>query len=87
MIVYVCAIFDSAIQAYGRPIWVNAPGQAMRSFTDEVNNPKQDTDLSKHPSDFDLFQLGTWDDSTGRFSQPAEPVLLIRGKDSIQPRE
>lgn len=81
MMLFVCAVFDSATQAYGRPIFVNAPGQAMRSFADEVNNPSKETDLAKHPSDFDLYQLATFDDAVGRFTAQQDPVLLVRGKD------
>ncbi|QCQ84822.1 nonstructural protein [Blackfly microvirus SF02] len=87
MILYVCAVFDSATQAYGRPIFVNAPGQAMRGFGDEVANPAKETDLAKHPSDFELFQLATFDDATGRFHTPPDPVLLVRGKDCAPSKE
>lgn len=81
------AVFDSATQAYARPFAVIATGQAIRSFSDEVNNAAKDSDLSKHPSDFELFHVATFDDQTGRFTASQDPVLLVRGKDCLQPRE
>ena len=34
----VCAVFDSAVNLYGQPIFVPSVGAALRSFIDEVNN-------------------------------------------------
>lgn len=86
MDLYICAIRDSAVEAYLRPIFVNATGQASRSFSDEVNRVAQDNDLNKHPDDFELYLLGTYDDSTGRLDSPATgPTLIIRGKDCVKP--
>ena len=76
----VCAIFDTAVQAYGQPIFVVAPGQAIRSFVDEVNKIAPDNQLNTHPEDFELYELCTFDDNTGLFSQTA-PRLLTRGQD------
>lgn len=86
MVLFVCAMFDSATQAYGRPIFVNAPGQAMRSFQDEINRPAADNDLNKHPDDFELWHLANYDDTHGTFTSSA-PVLLMRGKDAVKPTE
>ena len=79
-ILHVCAVLDTAIQSYGRPIFVPAVGAALRSFVDEVNRADKDNMLHNHPSDFTLFELGTFDDGTGEFSCH-QPTPLIRGKD------
>lgn len=76
----VVSVFDSAAQAFGRPVFVAAPGQALRSFQDEVN--KGEGDLSKHPEDFTLYQLGWFDDNSGQFDTDS-PAVLMRGKDAI----
>lgn len=81
MILIVCAVHDSAINAFGRPFFVNAKGQALRSFRDEVLRVDPANDLNKHPSDFTLYALGEFDDSVGRFHSETGPELLIRGKD------
>lgn len=72
-----CAVFDRASELFGRPFFVAAVGQAVRSFTDEVN--RKDSDFFKHPDDFDLYHLATYDDVSGEFFN--EVRLLTRGKD------
>ncbi|WNK12518.1 MAG: nonstructural protein [Microvirus sp.] len=79
MTLEVVAVFDSAVDAYGRPFFVPHTGQAIRSFTDEVKNPE--SDLSKHPGDFVLFHLSTFDERVGRFAENTMPRVLIRASD------
>lgn len=75
------AVFDSASQAYGRPFFVQSRGVAVRSFTDEVRRVDPNNDLNKHPEDFTLVHLGTFDDSNGSFDSNLE--TLLRGKDAV----
>lgn len=78
----VVAVFDRAAQLFGRPFFVVAPGQAIRSFTDEVNRKDQERgEFSRHPDDFDLWQLGTYDDAEGKFDSVQS--MLVRGKDVL----
>jgi hypothetical protein len=76
----VCAVFDSAVQAYGRPIFVAAAGAATRSFMDEVNRNAQDNPLFAHPDDFELRCLAVFDDESGVFVSDGI-TALARGKD------
>lgn len=43
--------------------------------------------MNRHPDDFDLFQLATWEDSTGKFNNLAEPKQLAIGKQMIVNKE
>lgn len=86
MILFVCAIFDSALEAYTRPFFVPAIGSATRAFSDEVNNPQ--SDLFKHPDDYVLFELGEWDDQNGRFVKlHDDPRQIARGKDLLKVKD
>lgn len=76
---FACACFDSAVQAYMRPIFVAAPAAGVRSFVDEVNRKDDANPLYAHPDDFELRQLGIWDDETGLFENDLQ--LLCRAKD------
>lgn len=71
--------YDLATETYGRPFFVAHPGQAIRSFMDEVRN--KDSELGRHPADYELFEVGSYDDATGQFTQPPQPVRLVRGAD------
>jgi len=55
-------------------------GQAIRSFTDEINN--RESALNKHAEDYDLYLLGEWDSDTGVFNT-ATPKQVAIGKDLI----
>lgn len=82
---YVCAVKDNASGLFGRPIFVAKAGQAMRSFSDEVNREAPDNELHRHPEDFDLFCLGTFDDNTGELVGLVDgPNLIVRGKDAVR---
>jgi hypothetical protein len=77
----ICTVKDRAADAYGRPMFLAAIGQAIRSFTDEINKDYEDNQMFNHPDDFDLYDLGVFDDSNGYFTLNEEPKLLVRGKD------
>ena len=48
---------DVKSEAFMQPFFARSKGEAMRSFSDEVNNPTQGL-IGKHPSDFVLFMIG-----------------------------
>lgn len=75
-----CSVKDRAADAYGRPMFVPSVGVAIRSFSDEVNRDDPDNQLNKHPDDFDLYELGEFDDNTGLFALHDQPKLLSLGK-------
>jgi hypothetical protein len=76
----ICSIRDSAADAYGRPFFLPSVGVAIRSFTDEVNRSSEDNQIYQHPEDFDLFELGEFDDTTGRFVLLDTPKQLALGR-------
>lgn len=81
---YVCAVFDSAVQAFGQPFFVPALGAAVRSFTDEVNRRVPDNALAAHPEDYVLHALGTFEDESGVFDVSEDSRrVLCRGKDVV----
>ncbi|QXP08438.1 MAG: nonstructural protein [Arizlama microvirus] len=83
MIYQVCAVRDSAMDAYLRPFFVPSTNVAVRSFTDEVNRKSDDNAVNKHPDDYELYCLGQWDENTGIFTQSGDS-LLVRAKDVIK---
>lgn len=74
------SIRDSAADAYGRPFFMTSVGIAIRSFTDEINRAAEDNQIYKHPEDFDLFELGEFDDETGRIVLLDVPKQLALGR-------
>jgi len=74
------AIKDLAVQAFNVPFTARAKGEALRSFIDEVNN--QESQLHKHPEDYELHHIADFDDQTGEII-PKTPELAARAKDVI----
>ena len=75
-----CTVKDRAADAFGRPMFVPSTGVAIRSFSDEINRKDNDNQMYNHSDDFDLYELGTFDDNLGTFSLHEQPKLLTLGK-------
>lgn len=79
MILKMYCIRDRATDSFGNPMFLMATGQAIRSFTDEINRAAADNSLYGHPDDYDLYALGEYDTATGTFT-PTAPVMILVGK-------
>ena len=55
---------------------MQATGQAMRAFEDTVNDVT--TQFGKHPEDFTLFEIGTFDDQTCTFDLYKTNISLAK---------
>lgn len=80
MILFVVCIRDRAADVFGTPNFVTSLGSAIRGFADEVNRPAENNMLNKHPEDFDMFHLGSYDDSSAEF-KCGPPKQIAVGKD------
>jgi hypothetical protein len=83
MIYFVVSVRDRAADVFGRPFYVPHRNVAVRDFTDEVNRSSGDNALFRHPDDFDLYLLGTFDDNTAKFEAEESYTCLVRGKDVV----
>lgn len=73
------SIRDSAMDAYARPFFVPSVAMAARGFRDEAN--RAEGEICKHPEDYELFELGEFDEDTGRFTNLDVPRSVVRGVD------
>lgn len=74
------AIYDTAAAMYNRPFFGPADGSAIRQFSDLCVSA--DHELGKHPEDYSLVRLGTWDDNTAKFSLE-DKETLITGNEAV----
>lgn len=81
----ICTVYDRAAETYARPMFVPSIGVAIRSFTDEVNRNDPNNQLFNHADDFDLYELGEYDDQTSRIIMLDLPKVLILGKQAKTP--
>lgn len=77
----VLAVRDRAADVFMRPFNSPSLGTAIRSFADFVNDGKQDSEVYRHPEDFDLYHLADFDDETGVYECLVKPKQIAIGKD------
>lgn len=57
------SVYDEKAEAFINPLFTHTTGLAIRGFTEAANDPQNN--LAKHPGDFTLFEIGTWDEGKG----------------------
>lgn len=77
------AIRDEALGMFNRPYFVPTRGVAIRAFMDECNREAEDNAMRKHPKDFSLFQVGSYEEETGQLVAIDVPVRLCQAVDFI----
>lgn len=80
MNLYVFAVRDSAVQAFGTPFFSPAIGAAVRSFGDEVQSGR-DSELVRHPEHFTLCHVGLFDTDSGILTPLEAPREVAFGRD------
>ena len=77
MIIKVYTVYDSKAECYLPPFYFKSTGEAVRAFSETVNQPT--STIGKHYSDYTLFEIGEYDDSSGMFSNYEPKIALGNG--------
>lgn len=75
-IIQAVAVKDDKIESFNAPFFAPTLGAASRAFIDGVKSQDADNIMSKHPQDFALYHVGTYDQSTGHFTPISPPTLI-----------
>lgn len=78
------AIYDTKAKAYLPPWYMPEIGQALRVFSDAIND--KTTEFNKHPEDYTLFHLGSFDNQTAHCTLYDAPQSLGVGIEMYQPQ-
>ncbi len=62
MILKMFTVYDSKAELYLPPFYNKTTGQAVRAYDDTCN--QKDHPFYKHPEDYTLFEIGTYDENT-----------------------
>lgn len=73
------ALKDRAVDAYAPIMTVNTRGEAIRSLRDAMRDTN--APISRHPTDYELYALGNYNDATGEIVPFETPELLARAED------
>lgn len=75
------SVYDCVSCLFDTPFSAVNHLSAIRAFRDTAMHP--DSFISQHPSDFELYFLGTFDAEVGSLI-PANRVVLARGDDKVE---
>lgn len=74
MMLHIYSVYDSKAKAFLPPFLILNDAMAKRIFGDCVNDPTHQ--FSKHPEDYSLFCLGSFDDQNALIEQRAQATNL-----------
>ena len=75
------SIYDQKAYAYLPPFTLPRVEMAIRTFSDCVNSP--DHQFGKHPSDFSLVEIGTYDDSNAKIVPHDVVISVVNGVECL----
>lgn len=78
-------IRDSKAGVFGNPFFLTSVGQAERQFADEINRASEDNVMYKHPEDFELFELGSFNCMDATWSLFERPISRALGSSCVRP--
>ena len=76
----VYAVRDDKQNEYNTPVLIPNDAVASRSFGDMISTDKNSL-IARHPGDYSLWFLGTFDAERGIFSQDEKPYVVARASD------
>jgi len=69
------SVFDKKAKIYNPPVFLHNTGVACRAFGELANNP--DHQYGKHPGDYELWEIGTYDDECAYTCPHSEKTHVI----------
>lgn len=76
-------MYDAAKEIYNSPMCFTNDADSMRSFAHEAM--KEDSLVHTHPSDFILYNVGTFYENTGEIISH-KPERVCAGNDFVKPK-
>ncbi len=74
---WVFSTYDSKAELFHQPMFFKAKPEAIRAFADESN--RAESAIFKHPGDYTLFLIGSFDVETGMLTPLPTPQSLGLG--------
>lgn len=75
------AAHDSKLGTFMSPFFFQHTGQALRFFQEGCENPQ--SVMAKHPKDFQLFEVGSFDLEGGSFTSLPAPQHLCNATEYV----
>lgn len=81
MIYSMFSVQDSKAGRFFPPYPAPNAGVGLRDFQDALRN--SNSPMAKHPEDYALFEVGTWDDQLGKSTNLEVPKMLGTGNQFV----
>lgn len=78
---FALSVRDRVADSFDQPFFMPHLNVGIRAFSDAINNPE--SHLSKHPDDYDLYRIGTFDPLTGLLVAET-PSQIALGKEQLR---
>lgn len=83
MILKAFVLYDKVSEMYLQPMFLPNLGVCMRSLRDEISRGGDGNNLANHPGDYELCELGSYDQETGEFLPVVPPRVVCRVLDVV----
>ena len=77
-------LYDSKIEAYLQPFFMQSKGLAVRAFTDLANDPEHQ--FGTYPNEFSLFEVGEFNCLNCQFLLHNVPMPIGSANEFIRPK-
>ena len=74
-----CTVYDSKTMAYLPPITLKTKAEAIRSFQAACKD--ENSNFSKWPEDYTMFQIAEWDEEKGVVTNLDSPIVLANASE------
>lgn len=77
-------VYDKVAEFHMQPFFARTNGEAIRSFSQAVNEDPQKSQIAAHPHQYELFEIGSFDEQLGLIAASVfkgdakTPVDLVR---------
>lgn len=76
----IICIRDIVADVYAQPQFAVNTGGAIRAFGDQCKDKNPQNIVGQHPEDFELYELGEYDDGEAKFIIEGKPKQIAIGK-------
>lgn len=78
-------VYDSKVESYQPPFTAQHKGYALRDFERASNDSS--TSIGQYPSDYTLFEIGTFNTQTGKITQHEAKISLGTALEFVKPKQ
>lgn len=75
------SIRDEKVQSYGMPFCCATQAEAVRMVGDALTT---DTIFARHPNDFTLYNVGSFDEISGQIVPVDSPIYVLKLSDLME---